>query len=44
MQYVKYYAGVGIPVTHLGFLNEPDYVCVVSNPVVVCGNGKKADG
>ena len=26
VQYVKYYAGVGVPITHLGFLNEPDYV------------------
>ncbi|KFX96632.1 hypothetical protein V490_03227, partial [Pseudogymnoascus sp. VKM F-3557] len=25
VQYVKYYAGVGVPITHLGFLNEPDY-------------------
>lgn len=23
-QYVKYYAEAGLPVTHLGFLNEPD--------------------
>ncbi|KAF3935406.1 hypothetical protein ABW20_dc0103194 [Dactylellina cionopaga] len=25
VQYVKYYASIGITVTHLGFLNEPDY-------------------
>ncbi|RVD83828.1 uncharacterized protein DFL_005602 [Arthrobotrys flagrans] len=25
LQYVKYYASIGITVTHLGFLNEPDY-------------------
>ncbi|KAI1328231.1 glycoside hydrolase family 5 protein [Xylariaceae sp. FL0255] len=25
VQYVKYYDAAGIPVTHLGFLNEPDY-------------------
>lgn len=24
-QYVKYYAQEGIPITHLGWLNEPDY-------------------
>ena len=24
-QYVKFYASSGIPITHLGFLNEPDY-------------------
>jgi hypothetical protein len=26
VQYVKYYNQAGIPITHLGFLNEPDYV------------------
>ncbi len=26
VQYVKYYAQAGISITHLGFLNEPDYV------------------
>ena len=26
VQYVKYYQQEGINVTHLGFLNEPDYV------------------
>jgi O-glycosyl hydrolase len=26
VQYVKEYANVGVPITHLGFLNEPDYV------------------
>lgn len=26
VQYVKFYASAGIPVTHLGFLNEPDLV------------------
>lgn len=25
MQYVKYYNEAGLPVTHLGFLNEPDF-------------------
>ncbi|KAH8681046.1 glycoside hydrolase superfamily [Xylariales sp. PMI_506] len=25
VQYVKYYASVGLSITHLGFLNEPDY-------------------
>ncbi|KAF3925511.1 hypothetical protein AA313_de0208509 [Arthrobotrys entomopaga] len=25
VQYVKYYNSVGLPITHLGFLNEPDY-------------------
>lgn len=25
VQYVKYYAQEGITVTHLGFLNEPDF-------------------
>ncbi|KAF3918192.1 hypothetical protein ABW20_dc0105372 [Dactylellina cionopaga] len=25
VQYVKYYASIGITITHLGFLNEPDY-------------------
>lgn len=29
--YVKFYAQEGVPVTHLGFLNEPDYVCVLSS-------------
>jgi O-glycosyl hydrolase len=29
-QYVKYYAEVGIPITHVGFLNEPELVCVSS--------------
>lgn len=27
-QYVKYYQSTGIQITHLGFLNEPDYMCV----------------
>ncbi|KAK7745134.1 hypothetical protein SLS62_009933 [Diatrype stigma] len=31
VQYVKYYAERGIPVTHLGFLNEPDYVTSYSS-------------
>lgn len=26
VQYVKFYDGVGVPITHLGFLNEPDFV------------------
>lgn len=26
VQYVKYYAGVGVPITKIGFLNEPDFV------------------
>lgn len=26
VQYVKFYAEVDVPITHLGFLNEPDYV------------------
>ena len=26
VQYVKYYFEAGVPVTHLGFLNEPDFV------------------
>ncbi|EAU87869.2 xylanase [Coprinopsis cinerea okayama7 len=30
VQYVKFYAQEGIPVTHVGFLNEPDYVYVFS--------------
>ncbi|RXW18290.1 hypothetical protein EST38_g7574 [Candolleomyces aberdarensis] len=30
-QYVKYYAEAGVPVTHLGFLNEPDYVVSYSS-------------
>lgn len=25
VQYIKYYASAGIEITHLGFLNEPDY-------------------
>jgi O-glycosyl hydrolase len=25
VQYIKYYLQEGIPITHLGFLNEPDY-------------------
>ncbi|OJJ01944.1 hypothetical protein ASPVEDRAFT_28574 [Aspergillus versicolor CBS 583.65] len=25
VQYVKYYVSEGLPITHLGFLNEPDY-------------------
>lgn len=28
VKYVQYYKDAGIPVTHLGFLNEPDYTCV----------------
>jgi O-glycosyl hydrolase len=31
VQYVKYYAQEGIPITHIGFLNEPDYVVSYSN-------------
>lgn len=31
MQYIKYYAQEGIPITHVGFLNEPDYVVDYSN-------------
>ncbi|TFK18619.1 xylanase [Coprinopsis marcescibilis] len=31
VQYVKYYADEGVPVTHLGFLNEPDYVVSYSS-------------
>ena len=30
MQYVKYYASVGVPITHLGFLNEPEYASVLA--------------
>lgn len=30
VQYVKYYATAGITITHLGFLNEPEYACVLS--------------
>lgn len=26
VQYIKYYAQEGVPVSHVGFLNEPDYV------------------
>lgn len=26
VKYVQYYASVGIDITHLGFLNEPDFV------------------
>ncbi|KAF3908398.1 hypothetical protein ABW21_db0200664 [Orbilia brochopaga] len=25
VQYVKYYASIGVTITHIGFLNEPDY-------------------
>jgi len=25
VQYVKYYAAANVTITHLGFLNEPDY-------------------
>jgi len=25
VQYIKYYASAGIPITHVGFLNEPDF-------------------
>jgi O-glycosyl hydrolase len=28
VQYVQYYKHAGINITHLGFLNEPDYACV----------------
>ncbi|KAJ2902521.1 Glucuronoxylanase XynC [Zalerion maritima] len=31
VQYVKYYIDNGMPVTHLGFLNEPDYVTSYSS-------------
>ncbi|CAE7213251.1 hypothetical protein P3342_012516 [Pyrenophora teres f. teres] len=30
-QYVKYYKLVGLDITHLGFLNEPDYVATYSS-------------
>lgn len=26
VQYVKFYAGVGVPITKIGFLNEPDFL------------------
>ncbi|GME47444.1 hypothetical protein ABW21_db0200664 [Neofusicoccum parvum] len=32
VQYVKYYAQEGITVSHLGFLNEPDFSSVYSTP------------
>ncbi|KAJ0123351.1 glycoside hydrolase family 30 protein [Diaporthe amygdali] len=42
IKYVQYYKDAGIPITHLGFLNEPDYtvsyssmLISVSNPVEV---------
>ncbi|KAJ4424355.1 hypothetical protein N0V82_000873 [Gnomoniopsis sp. IMI 355080] len=42
VQYVKFYKQVGVSITHLGFLNEPDYtvsyssmLITVSNPVEV---------
>lgn len=25
IQYIKFYAAEGVPITHLGFLNEPDF-------------------
>ncbi|KAI1074370.1 glycoside hydrolase family 30 protein [Whalleya microplaca] len=31
VQYVKYYNELGLPITHLGFLNEPDYVTSYSS-------------
>ncbi|KAF9525594.1 xylanase [Crepidotus variabilis] len=31
VQYVKYYIDAGTPVTHLGFLNEPDFVATYSS-------------
>lgn len=31
VQYVKYYNARGIPITQLGFLNEPDYVYVYTS-------------
>ncbi|KAJ6611184.1 glycoside hydrolase [Mycena sp. CBHHK59/15] len=31
VQYVKFYASAGIPITHLGFLNEPDFVATYSS-------------
>ncbi|KZV74432.1 carbohydrate-binding module family 1 protein [Peniophora sp. CONT] len=39
VQYVKYYASVGITVTHLGFLNEPDYTTSYSS---MNSNGQQA--
>ncbi|KAH8894627.1 cellulosome enzyme [Thozetella sp. PMI_491] len=30
VQYIKYYADLGIPVTHIGFLNEPEFVASYS--------------
>ncbi|VDC06962.1 unnamed protein product [Peniophora sp. CBMAI 1063] len=39
VQYVKYYASVGIAVTHLGFLNEPDYTTSYSS---MNSNGQQA--
>ncbi|KAF5331222.1 hypothetical protein D9611_013084 [Ephemerocybe angulata] len=38
-QYVKYYAQEGVPVTHVGFLNEPDYVVSYSS---MQSNGNEA--
>jgi O-glycosyl hydrolase len=37
VQYVKYYQQAGIPITHLGLFNEPDFTCVRVALVGRCG-------
>jgi O-glycosyl hydrolase len=41
VQYVKYYAQEGLTVTHLGFLNEPDYTVSYSQ-MQISTNGQEA--
>lgn len=40
VQYVKFYKQVGVSITHLGFLNEPDYTYVLS-PVILRSTTEK---
>ncbi|KAG8166426.1 hypothetical protein KVR01_002115 [Diaporthe batatas] len=38
VKYVQYYKDAGIPVTHLGFLNEPDYTVSYSSMLINVNN------
>ncbi|KAJ9134413.1 Carbohydrate-binding module family 1 protein [Pleurostoma richardsiae] len=42
VQYVRYYAQAGINVTHLGFLNEPDYSVGYSSMLINVNNAQEA--
>ncbi|KAL1872669.1 hypothetical protein Daus18300_004215 [Diaporthe australafricana] len=38
VKYVQYYKDAGIPITHLGFLNEPDYTVSYSSMLINVNN------